>query len=107
MIADFGLSRIMPDSKLSMLTEVCGTPGVSSRPEAFRLADMLCAQYMAPEIFKRSEPLFKHSPPFAQFHYSWPRKARRYMGHGCDHLFLACRYMWPFARVCRLSNIHC
>ncbi|KAH0831259.1 Pkinase-domain-containing protein [Lanmaoa asiatica] len=30
MIADFGLSRIMTDSKLSMLTEVCGTPGVSS-----------------------------------------------------------------------------
>lgn len=29
MIADFGLSRVMDDSKLSMLTEVCGTPGVS------------------------------------------------------------------------------
>ena len=29
MIADFGLSRVMPDTKLSMLTEVCGTPGVS------------------------------------------------------------------------------
>lgn len=28
MIADFGLSRVMPDSKLNMLTEVCGTPGV-------------------------------------------------------------------------------
>ena len=27
MIADFGLSRVMAD-KLSMLTEVCGTPGV-------------------------------------------------------------------------------
>ncbi|KAG9308304.1 kinase-like domain-containing protein [Chiua virens] len=37
MIADFGLSRVMPDSKLSMLTEVCGTPG-----------------YMAPEIFKKT-----------------------------------------------------
>ena len=30
MIADFGLSRVMADSKLNMLTEVCGTPGVRS-----------------------------------------------------------------------------
>ncbi|KIJ64791.1 hypothetical protein HYDPIDRAFT_111396 [Hydnomerulius pinastri MD-312] len=37
MLADFGLSRVMPDSKLSMLTEVCGTPG-----------------YMAPEIFQKT-----------------------------------------------------
>ena len=37
MIADFGLSRVMDEDKLTMLTEVCGTPG-----------------YMAPEIFKRS-----------------------------------------------------
>ena len=37
MIADFGLSRVMDDDKLTMLTEVCGTPG-----------------YMAPEIFKKS-----------------------------------------------------
>ncbi|KAI5998914.1 kinase-like domain-containing protein [Pisolithus orientalis] len=37
MIADFGLSRVMPDSKFNMLTEVCGTPG-----------------YMAPEIFKKT-----------------------------------------------------
>jgi serine/threonine protein kinase len=28
MIADFGLSRVMDDEKLSMLTEICGTPGV-------------------------------------------------------------------------------
>ncbi|KAJ6460617.1 CAMK/CAMK1 protein kinase [Mycena sanguinolenta] len=34
MIADFGLSRIMDESKAHMLTDVCGTPG-----------------YMAPEIF--------------------------------------------------------
>ncbi|KAJ6597492.1 kinase-like domain-containing protein [Mycena vulgaris] len=33
MIADFGLSRIMEQEKLSLLTEVCGTPG-----------------YMAPEV---------------------------------------------------------
>ncbi|TFK20624.1 CAMK/CAMK1 protein kinase [Coprinopsis marcescibilis] len=37
MIADFGLSRVMEEEKLSMLTEICGTPG-----------------YMAPEIFKRT-----------------------------------------------------
>ena len=41
MIADFGLSRVMPDTKLSMLTEVCGTPGVSSFLAAFQLAEML------------------------------------------------------------------
>ena len=29
MIADFGLSRIMEEEKLSLLTEICGTPGVS------------------------------------------------------------------------------
>ncbi|KAH7912858.1 Pkinase-domain-containing protein [Hygrophoropsis aurantiaca] len=37
MIADFGLSRVMAENKLSMLTEICGTPG-----------------YMAPEIFKKT-----------------------------------------------------
>ncbi|TFK31414.1 kinase-like domain-containing protein [Crucibulum laeve] len=37
MIADFGLSRIMEEEKLSLLTEICGTPG-----------------YMAPEIFKKT-----------------------------------------------------
>ena len=29
MLADFGLSRIMEEEKLNMLTEICGTPGVS------------------------------------------------------------------------------
>ncbi|KAF8153278.1 kinase-like domain-containing protein [Crassisporium funariophilum] len=37
MLADFGLSRIMEEEKLNLLTEICGTPG-----------------YMAPEIFKKS-----------------------------------------------------
>ncbi|OCH91164.1 Pkinase-domain-containing protein [Obba rivulosa] len=37
MIADFGLSRIMEEDKLQLLTEICGTPG-----------------YMAPEIFKKT-----------------------------------------------------
>ncbi|KAF8056969.1 kinase-like domain-containing protein [Lyophyllum atratum] len=37
MLADFGLSRVMEEGKLSMLTEICGTPG-----------------YMAPEIFKKT-----------------------------------------------------
>ncbi|EJD01901.1 Pkinase-domain-containing protein [Fomitiporia mediterranea MF3/22] len=37
MIADFGLSRIMSEDKLQLLTEICGTPG-----------------YMAPEIFRKS-----------------------------------------------------
>ncbi|KAG6837141.1 hypothetical protein H0H93_014046 [Arthromyces matolae] len=36
MVADFGLSRVMEEEKLNILTEVCGTPA-----------------YMAPEIFKR------------------------------------------------------
>ncbi|SRR5258707_15895238 len=29
MIADFGLSRVMDDKKHALLTEICGTPGVS------------------------------------------------------------------------------
>ncbi|KAF9447047.1 Pkinase-domain-containing protein [Macrolepiota fuliginosa MF-IS2] len=37
MVADFGLSRVMEEEKLTQLTEICGTPG-----------------YMAPEIFKRT-----------------------------------------------------
>ncbi|GBE89921.1 Calcium/calmodulin-dependent protein kinase cmkB [Sparassis crispa] len=37
MIADFGLSRVMEEEKLQLLTEICGTPG-----------------YMAPEIFKKT-----------------------------------------------------
>ncbi|KAH8112862.1 Pkinase-domain-containing protein [Phellopilus nigrolimitatus] len=37
MIADFGLSRVMDEDKLQLLTEICGTPG-----------------YMAPEIFRKS-----------------------------------------------------
>ncbi|TFK67613.1 Pkinase-domain-containing protein [Pluteus cervinus] len=37
MVADFGLSRIMEEEKLTMLTEICGTPG-----------------YMAPEIFQKT-----------------------------------------------------
>ena len=28
MIADFGLSRVMEEEKLKLLTEICGTPGV-------------------------------------------------------------------------------
>ncbi|KAJ7216383.1 kinase-like domain-containing protein [Mycena pura] len=42
MIADFGLSRIIEEEKLNVLTEVCGTPG-----------------YMAPEIFQHKG----HSKP--------------------------------------------
>ncbi|KAG8925189.1 hypothetical protein FRC02_009866 [Tulasnella sp. 418] len=37
MIADFGLSRVMDENTLTLLTEVCGTPG-----------------YMAPEIFLKT-----------------------------------------------------
>ena len=29
MVADFGLSRVMDDKKHALLTEICGTPGVS------------------------------------------------------------------------------
>ncbi|KAH9974387.1 Pkinase-domain-containing protein [Lactifluus volemus] len=37
MVADFGLSRVMDEDRLHLLTEICGTPG-----------------YMAPEIFKKT-----------------------------------------------------
>lgn len=30
MIADFGLSRVMEEDRFHLLTEICGTPGVSS-----------------------------------------------------------------------------
>ncbi|KAJ8700896.1 Calcium/calmodulin-dependent protein kinase type I, variant 2 [Pleurotus ostreatus] len=46
MIADFGLSRVMEEEKLSLLTEICGTPG-----------------YMAPEIFKKSALLLSTLRP--------------------------------------------
>jgi serine/threonine protein kinase len=48
MITDFGLSSIVEVEKLSMLTELCGTPG-----------------YMAPEIFLKSEcaPEFSTGTP--------------------------------------------
>jgi len=36
MIADFGLSRVMDDHKLTQLTEICGTPGVRSVPPISR-----------------------------------------------------------------------
>jgi serine/threonine protein kinase len=39
MIADFGLSRVMETEKLSLLTEICGTPGVSV-PSASRRQDV-------------------------------------------------------------------
>ena len=30
MICDFGLSRVIDSDKMALLTEICGTPGVSS-----------------------------------------------------------------------------
>ena len=39
MLADFGLSRIMEEEKLNMLTEICGTPGVRSCVEHCLLVD--------------------------------------------------------------------
>ena len=38
MIADFGLSRVMEEEKLNLLTEICGTPGVSHCPPFFLVA---------------------------------------------------------------------
>jgi calcium/calmodulin-dependent protein kinase I len=35
MIADFGLSRVMDEDRLQLLTEICGTPGVSIPPLSF------------------------------------------------------------------------
>jgi calcium/calmodulin-dependent protein kinase I len=32
MICDFGLSKVMEEEKLNLLTEICGTPGVSCFP---------------------------------------------------------------------------
>lgn len=55
MIADFGLSRIMEEEKLNMLTEICGTPGVRSCVKHLSPYSLgLLLQYMAPEIFKKS-----------------------------------------------------
>jgi calcium/calmodulin-dependent protein kinase I len=54
MVADFGLSRVMDDDKLSALTEICGTPGVSCAACTSTLPSHDPAQYMAPEIFKKT-----------------------------------------------------
>jgi serine/threonine protein kinase len=32
MICDFGLSRVIESEKVALLTEICGTPGVSPDP---------------------------------------------------------------------------
>lgn len=32
MICDFGLSRVIDSDKMALLTEICGTPGVSPDP---------------------------------------------------------------------------
>jgi len=37
MVADFGLSRVMDEEKLNVLTEICGTPGVRATSEAFSI----------------------------------------------------------------------
>ena len=39
MIADFGLSRVMDEDKLQLLTEICGTPGVRLR--SFRVSVLI------------------------------------------------------------------
>lgn len=57
MIADFGLSRVMEEEKFQLLTEICGTPGVrfvTTFPSSYFHGIF---QYMAPEIFKKSESL--------------------------------------------------
>jgi hypothetical protein len=35
MVADFGLSRVMEEEKHNLLTEICGTPGVSRHRGCF------------------------------------------------------------------------
>lgn len=60
MICDFGLSRVIESDKMALLTEICGTPGVSSSlPYLVRsllnAGDSTQFQYMAPEIFLKCE----------------------------------------------------
>ena len=73
MIADFGLSRVMDDEKFKALTEVCGTPGVrlpiSLSPLAPHLT--LATQYMAPEIFKKSNSSKPWGPFRSSTNASW------------------------------------
>jgi serine/threonine protein kinase len=52
MIADFGLSRVMEEQRLHLLTEICGTPG-----------------YMAPEIFKKSASSLSYPYPLVFLFY--------------------------------------
>ena len=42
MIADFGLSRVMEANKFSLLTEICGTPGVSVHSCFFFCTSVSC-----------------------------------------------------------------
>ena len=57
---------------------------------------------MAPEIFKKSESFLGHRLAVTQVWCSWSRKARRYMGHGCYHVLLACRHV--YSSVTRLQS---
>ena len=51
MIADFGLSRVMDDEKFHMLTEICGTPGVSRR--IMRIYALTCLGRLAQAVESR------------------------------------------------------
>jgi hypothetical protein len=52
---------------------------------------------MAPEIFKKSKSFLGRRLAFIQVWCSRSRKARRYMGHGCYHVLLACGHVYPSA----------
>lgn len=49
MIADFGLSRVLEEEKLQVLTEICGTPGVSLNSCIYAMPHIVI--YMKPEIY--------------------------------------------------------
>jgi len=101
MIADFGLSRVMADNKLSMLTEVCGTPGVSRFVFAPARGLNNLVVHGAGDLQKECE-ILRYIDYYTNTASSWSRETRGRLGNGCDHVFLA---RWCASIGCSMISV--
>ena len=93
MLADFGLSRIMEEEKLNMLTEICGTPGVSVVCQTmFTHVDWVAFVVYGARNFQEKlvTALRLLLPRRSSLLNRRTWKTCRHLGHGCDHLFSPC-----------------